>query len=134
MPRSHQMAWRTTKQRWAMILVIAAFICLIAGIFSGLLGIGGGLILVPLFHYLLKMNMHLAVGTSLAIIVPTALVGALRHATQSHVDWRLVLFAALFAIVGGFLGAGLSMHLNVGLLRKIFAVFLLLVALKMFFQ
>lgn len=89
--------------------------------------------MVPIFHYGLKMDMHLAIGTSLAIIVPTALVGALRHASQNYVDWRVVIFAALFAIVGGFLGAGISMHLDVALLRKVFALFLILVAIKMFF-
>ena len=117
-----------------IILILAAVISLLAGILSGLLGIGGGLILVPLFHYLLKMNLHVAIGTSLAIIVPTALIGAYRHASDHFVDWRIFVFSAIFAIVGGFLGAGISMHLDVILLRKIFAVFLVLIALKMFFQ
>ena len=117
-----------------IVLVLAALISFIAGIFSGLLGIGGGLILVPLFHYILKMNMHQAVGTSLAIIVPTALIGAFRHASGNLVDWRIFVFSALFAIVGGFIGAGISMNLDVVMLRKIFAVFLLLIAAKMFFQ
>ncbi|OGW86714.1 MAG: hypothetical protein A3C35_01750 [Omnitrophica bacterium RIFCSPHIGHO2_02_FULL_46_11] len=116
------------------VLLLTAAISLLAGIASGLLGIGGGLILVPLFHYILKMDMHLAVGTSLAIIVPTALIGAYRHASGSFIDWRIFLFSTLFAIVGGFIGAGISMNLDVVLLRKIFAVFLVLVALKMFFQ
>ena len=118
----------------ASILILVAFISLVAGIFSGLLGIGGGLILVPLFHYILKMDMHAAVGTSLAIIVPTALIGAFRHTAGHFVDWRIFVFSGIFAIIGGFLGAGISMNLDVVLLRKIFAVFLVLIALKMFFQ
>ena len=117
-----------------IILLLTAVVSLIAGIFSGLLGIGGGLILVPLFHYILKMDMHVAVGTSLAIIVPTALVGTFRHASGSFVDWRIFVFSVLFAIVGGFIGAGISMNLDVMLLKKIFAVFLVLIAIKMFFQ
>ena len=117
-----------------MIFVLVAAISLLAGILSGLLGIGGGLILVPLFHYLLKMNMHAAIGTSLAIIVPTALIGAFRHASGDFVDWRIFVFSTVFAIIGGFLGAGISMNLDVVLLRKIFAVFLVLIAIKMFFQ
>lgn len=117
-----------------VIFILTALISLLAGIASGLLGIGGGLILVPLFHYVLKMDLHVAIGTSLAIIVPTALIGAYRHASGSFVDWKIFLFSTIFAIVGGFLGAGISMHLDVVLLRKIFAVFLLLIALKMFFQ
>ena len=113
-----------------MILILAAAISLLAGVLSGLLGIGGGLILVPLFHYILKMNMHLAVGTSLAIIVPTALIGASRHASGSFIDWRIFIFSAVFAALGGFIGAGISMNLDVVLLRKIFAVFLILIAVK----
>src|SRR3989338_10733312 len=117
-----------------IILILTVVISFLAGIFSGLLGIGGGLILVPLFHYLLKMDMHLAVGTSLAIIVPTALVGTFRHASGNFIDWRVFIFSVVFAIIGGFIGAGVSMHLDVTLLKKIFAVFLILIAVKMFFQ
>ena len=117
-----------------MILTLAALISLLAGVLSGLLGIGGGLILVPLFHYGLKMDMHLAIGTSLAIIVPTALIGAFRHASGSFVDWRVFLFSVIFAILGGFIGASISINLDVVLLRRIFAVFLFFIAIKMFFQ
>ena len=116
------------------ILILTAAISLLAGIFSGLLGIGGGLILVPLFHYILKMNMHMAIGTSLAIIVPTALIGTFRHASGNFVDWKIFAYSVIFALVGGFIGAGISMNLDIGLLRKIFAIFLTLVAVKMFFQ
>ena len=115
------------------ILWTAAF-SVLAGISSGLFGVGGGIVLVPVFHYLLKMNMHMAIGTSLAIIVPTALIGTFRHASGSFVDWRIFAYSVLFAIVGGFTGAGISMNMDVVLLRKIFAVFLVLIAAKMFFQ
>lgn len=117
-----------------VILFLTAATSFLAGTLGGLLGIGGGLILVPFFHYVLKMNMHLAVGTSLAIIVPTALVGAARHASGQYVDWRVFLFAGLFALIGSFVGAGISMNLDVTILRKVFAVFLILIAAKMFFQ
>jgi uncharacterized protein len=116
------------------LLIIAIVICFVAGIFSGLLGIGGGLVMVPLFHYVLKMNLHQAVGTSLAIIVPTALVGAIRHAQGNYINWNVFLFATLFAVVGGFIGAGISMNIDVGMIRKIFALFMILAAIKMFFQ
>ena len=117
-----------------VVLFLAAVVSFLAGILSGLLGIGGGLILVPLFHYLLKMNMHLAVGTSLAIIVPTAIVGALRHAGGSYVDWKVFVFAALFAVLGSLIGANISVSLDAVFLRKIFAVFMVLVAIKMLIQ
>ena len=117
-----------------VILFFVAITSFLAGTLGGLLGIGGGLILVPFFHYVLKMNMHLAVGTSLAIIVPTALIGTFRHASGSFIDWRVFLYSVLFAVIGGFIGAGISMNMDVVLLKKIFAVFLILIAAKMFFQ
>ena len=117
-----------------VILLVTAIGSLAAGMLGGLLGIGGGLVMVPIFHYLLKMNLHTAVGTSLAIIVPTALVGASRHASGHYVDWKIFVFAGLFALIGSFIGAGVSMSMDVTLLRKVFAVFLVLVALKMFLQ
>ncbi len=117
-----------------VVLVIAAAISFGAGILSALLGIGGGLILVPLFHYAFKMNMHQAVGTSLAIIVPTAIVGATRHAGGHFVDWKVFIFAGIFTVIGGWIGAGISMGIDAAILRKIFAAFLVLVAIKMFLQ
>ncbi len=116
------------------MLAISAIICFFAGIASGLLGIGGGLIMVPLFRYFLGMNLHQAIGTSLFIIVPTALAGALRHGSGYSVNWRIACFASLFSILGAILGAGVSLNLDETLLKKIFAGFLVLVALKMFFE
>ena len=117
-----------------IVFLVTAIIALIAGIASGLLGVGGGLILVPLFHFLLKMNMHVAIGTSLAVIVPTALISVFRNAPAQNVDWKIVLFASLFSIIGGLIGASISISLDVTLLKKIFAVFLILVALRMLIQ
>lgn len=115
---------------WVWVIVIG----FIAGMIGGLLGVGGGLVLVPLFHYVLKMNMHSAIATSLAVIVPTAFVATLPNAFSGHVQWRAFVFAALFSIVGSYLGAKISMSIDVVLLKKIFAVFLILVAIRMFIK
>ena len=116
------------------LLLLTALISLLAGALSGLLGIGGGLILVPLFHYLLKMDIHLAIGTSLAIIVPTALVGTARHVAHQYVDWKILVLAGIFSVLGALIGAGISVNLDATLLRKIFGAFLFFIALKMLFQ
>ena len=118
----------------AAILILTILISFLGGIVSAFLGVGGGLIFVPLFHYLLKMNMHQAVGTSLAIIVPTALVGAWKHNLHNFIDWKVFVFAAVFAVLGGLLGAQISVGMDTALLKKIFAVFLLIVAFRMFFK
>lgn len=117
---------------WVVLLVIG--VSFFGGIMSALLGIGGGLIFVPLFHYLLKMNMHQAIGTSLAIIVPTALIGAAKHGMHDFVNWKVLLFAVIFSVVGGYVGAHISVGLDASLLKKIFAVFLFAVAIHMFFS
>ena len=116
------------------LIFLTIGISFFGGIVSALLGVGGGLIFVPLFHYLLKMDMHQAVGTSLAIIVPTALMGAWKHSAHQFVDWKVFLFAVVFAVLGGFIGAQISIGLDAGVLKKVFAVFLLFVAAKMFFS
>ena len=118
----------------ATIILLTIVISIFGGIVSALLGVGGGLIFVPLFHYILKMDMHQAVGTSLAIIVPTALIGAYKHQSHNFVNWKIFLLSVAFAILGGLIGSQISVGLDVNVLKKFFAVFLLLVAVKMFFQ
>ncbi len=117
-----------------MIWILTIIIGFIAGLMGGLLGVGGGLVLVPLFHYILKMDMHAAIGTSLAVIVPTALIATLPNVQSGNVHWRAFIFAALFSIVGSFLGAKISMNMDVTVLKKVFAVFLILVAIRMFIK
>ena len=83
-----------------------------AGFLAGLLGIGGGVILVPLFLWLFPIAgfpsdliVHTAFGTSLAIILPTAISSTLGHRKQGNVDWHMVGFLALGGILGSFLGS-----------------------------
>ncbi|PIQ87046.1 MAG: permease [Candidatus Omnitrophica bacterium CG11_big_fil_rev_8_21_14_0_20_45_26] len=114
-----------------VIIALTIVISLFGGIVSALLGVGGGLIFVPLFHYVLKLDMHHAVGTSLAIIIPTAFVGAWKHELYGFIDWRVLLSAVLFAVIGGFIGAQMSVGMDTVLLKKIFAVFLVIVAIRM---
>lgn len=114
--------------------IITAGIGILGGFASGLLGLGGGIIFVPLLIMLRGFDPHLAIGTSLLIIIPTALVGAMAHAKDSMVDWKAALLIAVFAIIGSWLGAVLSLNLDGVILRKVFAVFLVFMAVKIFFQ
>jgi uncharacterized membrane protein YfcA len=79
------------------------------------------------------MNIHAAIGTSLAVIVPTAMVAALRNLRAGSMDFKTALFLSLFAVLGAWLGAGISLRLDVAMLRKIFALFLMALALRLFF-
>jgi len=114
-------------EHWWLVVVIG----LMAGIVSGLLGVGGGLVIVPLLVFVVKLDIHHAIGTSLAIIVPTAACAALRHHWAGHVEWKFVFIIVAFSIVGSFLGAQATTWLSERLLRKIFAIFMAVVALRM---
>jgi len=102
-----------------------------AGMLAGLTGVGGGVFLVPLMVGLLVMVQHQAHGTSLAVIFPIALVGAITYAIYGHilgnVDWEVILGLALGGIVGVVLGARLMMRVPARQLRWTFGIFLVVV-------
>lgn len=116
-----------------MSYVLLAVIGLLGGIASGLFGVGGGLVFVPLLMLVRAFDPHLAIGTSLAIVVPTALVAMLTHARSGMVDWKVVPIIVLFAFAGAWIGATLSLQMDSQALKRIYAVFLILIALKIFF-
>ena len=116
-----------------MRYVFAALIGLFGGVASGLFGVGGGIVMVPGMTLLLKTDIKLAVGTSLAVIVPTALVAVLKHTQLRQVDWTLALLIAPAAIVGGFIGPWLTTKLASPELQRLFGGFLVLVGLRLLF-
>lgn len=115
---------------WIVIGIIGFF----GGVVSGLFGVGGGVIFVPLLILLMKFDPHLAIGTSLVAIIPTALVGASRHFSHGWLDIRAALVLALLAMAGAWLGSGISLRMDVTLLRRMFGVFLFLLAFRMFLK
>ena len=117
-----------------MHLLGIAIIGLIGGLVSGLFGVGGGLIFVPLLILFLGFNPHVAIGTSLLAIIPTAFVGAFRHFTAKSIDFQTALLLAVFAMAGAWVGAGISLGLDAAVLRKLYAAFLLVLALRLFFK
>jgi len=106
-----------------------------AGILSGLLGIGGGLILIPPLVYFFGMSQQKAQGTSLAILLlPIGLLAVWRYYQAGNVDLRVAAFIALGFFGGAYLGAVGANAVNQLLLRRSFALFLVAVAIKMFFD
>lgn len=112
----------------------AMLIGLSSGFLGGLIGVGGGIIMVPLFRLAAGMDMQKAVGTSLAIMAPMAIVGALTKARSGHWDAASFIWAVGLAMVGGWLGATYGNSLRSEMLQKIFAVFLVGVGIYMFFK
>ena len=104
---------------------------LLAGTLAALLGVGGGVVFVPALVVLFGFEQHLAQGTSLAAIVPTALVASIRHARHGRVIWNLVFPVAAGGIAGGLLGAGLALDLAPESLRRMFVGLLVIVSIRM---
>jgi len=102
-----------------------------AGMLAGLTGVGGGVFMVPLMVGLLAMAQHQAHGTSLAVMFPIALIGAITYAVHGHIlgniDWEIILGLALGGLVGVVLGARLMMRVPARQLRWIFGIFLVMV-------
>lgn len=117
-----------------MTLILLA-IGIAAGVLSGLFGIGGGIIIVPALMYLAHMESQRAVGTSLgALLLPVGILGALAYHKAGHIDIRASLLLAAGLAVGAYLGAQISLHVDATTLRKVFAMFLVLVAGKLWFN
>ncbi|MCL2390195.1 MAG: sulfite exporter TauE/SafE family protein [Endomicrobia bacterium] len=105
---------------------------LAGGILSGLMGVGGGIVLIPLMIIFLKMTQHQAQGTSLAIIM-LSFVSMMVYYKKGHVNLGIAALIGVGFIVGGLIGAYFATSLPEHVLKKCFAVFLLIVAFKMLF-
>lgn len=103
-----------------------------AGILSGLFGIGGGIVIVPALVLAAKFEQQAAVGTSLgALLLPVGALGAWSYYREGHLQWRASLWLALGLFVGAYLGARLGHSLGDTNLRRLFAVLLSGMAIKM---
>lgn len=114
-------------------LLRLAGIGLAVGFFSGLFGVGGGIILVPLLILALGYSQRLASGTSLAAVLPTVVAGLIGYASAGSVDWVAGGVLALGAVGGSLFGTWLLHRLPQRLLRWMFVAFLIAVAIRMFF-
>lgn len=101
------------------------------GFFSGLTGVGGGAVMVPLLTGLLKLPQHLAHGTSLAIVVFVAAAGLTGYWFTGNVDWKLAFWLSMGSALGSYLGATVMARLAPRLLQLLFGLFLLSVAVRM---
>ena len=119
-----------------MWLVLAGLLVgLVVGIFSGLVGVGGGILLIPILIYGFKFDQKMAQGTSLAMLLPpTGLLAFMQYYKSGNADLKLGLIIAAGVFVGGYFGGHFAQAISQQAMRKGFAVFLVLVAIRMFLQ
>lgn len=114
-------------------LVICLCLGVAAGILSGLVGIGGGVVIVPTLVFLLGFSQQKAQGTTIALMVPPiGVLAALTYYRQGFVDTKVAIYICLGFIVGGLIGAKMATGLPSVVMEKIFSTVLFLIALKMF--
>jgi uncharacterized protein len=108
---------------------------ILAGILAGMIGIGGGLVIVPALVYLFKMDQHTAQGTSLAVLLPpSGLFAFIEYYRAGHVQVGLAIMIVIGVFVGGYFGGSWAQQLSGPTLRKVFAVLMGIVAVRMFFE
>jgi uncharacterized protein len=112
--------------------LLAIVVGFAGGGLGGLVGLGGGFIMVPLFVYLFHMPQHDAQGTSLAVLLPpVGILSVLQYWRAGHVDFPVALWAALGFLLGGLVGGSVAQLIGGVLLRRVFAIVLMLAAIDL---
>jgi uncharacterized membrane protein YfcA len=118
------------------MMTLLSFVVLgvVAGAFSGLVGVGGGVIIVPALVYFFDLTQHEAQGTTLALLVPPiGLLAAYHYFKEGYVDLKIASLICIGFFLGGWFGAKLATSLSSPMLTKVFGTVMLLVSLKMIF-
>lgn len=115
-------------------ILIIILVGLAAGMLSGLVGVGGGIIIVPALVYFIGFSQKTAQGTSLALIMlPVGIFGVLHYYKQGYVDYKIVGLLALGFLAGSFFGSKIALSISQETLKKVFAVLMIVIAVKMLF-
>ena len=116
----------------AELVILILLIGLAAGVLSGLVGVGGGLIIVPALIFFLGFSQHQAQGTSLGLLLlPVGILAVVNYYNKGNVDVKVVAIMSVAFIAGGWLGSKLALRLPEDTVKKIFAVFLFYSAFKL---
>lgn len=115
-----------------MNIILYILLGFLTGVFSGMFGLGGGVIIIPALVFLFGLSQHQAQGTTLALLVPPiGLLAAWQYYKQGYVDLKIAAFVCLGFFFGGLIGAKLVVGLPEPLLRRLFGVALLMISIKM---
>ena len=118
---------------WRLVAGLA--IGLAVGVVSGLIGVGGGIVLVPALIFLFGMDQKMAQGTSLAILLPpTGILAFMKYYREGHADLKLGLLMALGVFIGGYFGGHWAQQIPNAILRRVFASLLVVIAVRLFME
>lgn len=116
------------------IIILLIVIGILAGIFSGFIGIGGGLIIVPALVLFLGFSQHAAQGTSLAMMLPPiGLLAVYNYYKEGFVDIKISMILAIAFIIGGYFGSKVAIGLHPDTVKRIFGVIIIIVGIKLVF-
>jgi uncharacterized protein len=123
---------RKIKYMDMQFILIVILIGIAAGMLGGLVGVGGGLIIVPALVYFLGFSQHTAQGTSLGLIMlPVGILGVLHYYRQGHVDFKTVGMLAIGFLLGSYFGSKIALSMSQETVKKIFASLMIVIAVKM---
>lgn len=115
-------------------ILLLMLVGLLAGMLSSMVGIGGGVVIVPALVMIIGMSQKMAQGTSLALMLPPiGILAVMNYYKQGYVDFKVAAIICITFIVGSYVGSKLVLGLDTAIVKKIFAVFMIIVALKYLF-
>jgi len=113
-------------------ILLLAVIGLAAGVFGGMVGLGGGVIMIPAMIYFLGMNQISAQGTSLAVMLPpVGILAVMNYYKSGQINLKYALIIAIAFTIGGYFGSKIALSIPVATVKKIFGLALIAIALKM---
>lgn len=108
---------------------------LLAGMLSGLVGVGGGIVMVPMMVFVLGFSQHQAQGTSLAVlVVPVTALAVMNYYKEGYINWKYAAVIALFFVVGSYFGSKIAVNIDQKMLKKVFSIILVAIGVKIFFD
>jgi hypothetical protein len=115
-------------------IIILVIIGLVAGVFGGMFGIGGGLIVIPALVFFMGLTQHQAEGTNLAfMLAPVGLLAVFNYYKSGYVNIKFALIIAIAFVIGAYFGSIWSLQIPAPVLKRVFGVFIVLVGIKMIF-
>lgn len=115
-----------------LLLIIIGYV---AGTLGGMIGLGGGIILIPALILIMKLDQQTAQGTSIAVMLPPiGLFAVYNYYKAGYVNVKYAFIIAMAFMVGGYFGSNLALKLSPDVMRKVFSIVLVVIAIKMFFS